>query len=67
MKTAIAELDKCGHLHSDEVRENIIAHYVQKFADSGLGLNQAEMWAGGTGAATTRREKLAILARINKG
>ena len=64
------ELDKFGHMYGDEVRENIIKHYVQKFHDHGGratdSLLETKSWIGGTAGATTRQEKVEILARIRK-
>jgi hypothetical protein len=60
------DLDKFGHLYGDELRENIVAHYVQKFQDHGLEMKDAKLWVAGTAAATTRREKSEILTRICK-
>lgn len=65
------ELDKYGHLHSDELRENIIEHYVKKFQDHGGratdSLIETKSWVGGTAGATTRKEKIEILKRILDG
>ena len=64
------ELDRCGHLYSDELREYVIKHYVQKFHDHGGQathcLSEAKSWVGGTAGATTRQEKVEIMDRIRK-
>jgi len=56
------QLDRYGHLHSDELRQSVIEHYVHKFH----GGNEAELWVAGTGGATTRQEKVEILGRIKR-
>jgi len=51
----------------DEIRANIVGHYVQKFHDHGLhacSLKVAKAWVGGIGGAATRREKDEIWSRI---
>ena len=62
------ELEKCGHLCGDDLRENVIRHYVQKFHDHGGratdSLKETKSWVGGTAGATTRQEKIVILERI---
>lgn len=55
------ELDKYGHLPGDELRENIVTHYMNKAPH---GLTEKESWVGGTSTATTRREKAEILKRL---
>ena len=69
--TNLDELDKFGHMHGDELRENIINHYVQKFHDHGGratdSLLEMKSWIGGTARATTREEKMEILDRICHG
>lgn len=57
------ELESCVHMPGDELRANIIQHYVQKFHDHGMqasSLKEAKAWVGGTAGATTRREKVEI-------
>lgn len=61
------ELESCVHMPGDEIRANIVGHYVQKFHDHGLQtitVKDANSWVGGTAGATTRREKVAIWNRI---
>ena len=62
------ELDRHGHMYGDEVRENVVEHYVQKFHDHGGratdSLLETKSWIGGTASATTRQEKIEILDRI---
>ena len=68
--TNLDELDKCGHMYGDALRENIINHYVNKFHDHGGratdSLMETKSWVGGTARTTTRQEKIEILARIWK-
>lgn len=61
------EFDTFGHMPGDEMRANIIGHYVQKFHAHGLhacSLKEAKAWVSGIGGAATRREKVEIWSRI---
>lgn len=67
MPSELDGLEICVHMHGDDMRANVIGHYVQKFHDHGLqttSAKEAKSWVGGTGGATTRREKVEIWNRI---
>jgi hypothetical protein len=57
-------------MYREVLHENITKHYVQKFHDHGGratgSLMETESWVGGTAGASTRHEKIEILARIPK-
>jgi len=64
------DLDQYGHLYSDELREPIVKHYVEKIRCQGQqasdSLAALRSWIAGTAGATTRVEKIAILEQISK-
>ena len=74
MKTSatsvLDDLDQDGHLYSDELREAVVKHYVQKFRCQGElasdSLAEVTTWIAGTGGATTRAEKMAVLKQIRE-
>jgi hypothetical protein len=62
------DLDQYGHLYSDELRESIVSHYVDKYRCQGRQASKSpaavRSWVAGTAGATTRAEKIAVLERI---
>ena len=62
------DLDQYGHMYSDELRESVVTHYVQKFLCQGdlamRSMTEIKSWIAGTAGATTRSEKNAIFEKI---
>ena len=74
MKTSatpdLEDLDQYVHLYGDELREADVKHYFQKFLCQGElasdSLAEVTTWIAGTGGATMRAEKMAVLKQIRE-